>query len=320
MPMQPRMIPPLTREDLIGRYNAHACAYYRRSDGSPTRHAKNIELATRPLISQLSAESFGLDDLREYREQLIKRGLKRRTINQWVGWVRGMFRWAAREQLLPPSQVAELTLIEPLRYGRSPAKEHDDRVVVTLAMILRILPELSAVVRSMVRLQWLTGMRPGEVVSMRWSELIDLESCTVYRPTQHKTKHHNRSRVVVLVGEVMQLFDGLSHESEHVWTNTRGRPFTTHTYAQSIVRACKRLGVPVWTPGRIRRSTATYARRITDTETVQRLLGHASAEMTEWYYDLDVIDAIQATERLNATSEWGKCRSQILGVLEHAAR
>lgn len=314
-------MPPLTREDLIGRYNAHAREYYRRADGSPTRHATNIELATRPLVSHEPAASFGLHELRRYREQRITRGLKRRTINQWVGWVRGMFRWAAREKLLSPAQVAELTLLEPLRYGRSRAKERADGVIVTLEMILRILPELSAAVRSMVRIQWLTGMRPGEVVSMKWFELTDLDSCTVYRPTQHKTKHHNRSRVIVLASETMQLIHEQKREGDYIWINTRGRPFTTHTYAQSVVRACRRLGDPVWTPGRIRRSTATYARRITDTETVQRLLGHASAEMTEWYYDLDVIDAIQATERLNATTEWRECRARILdrSLVPHAA-
>jgi integrase len=320
MPMHPAMQPPLSREDLIGRYNAHAREYYRRADGSPTRHAGNIELATRPLVSQLPAETFGLDDLREYRDSLIDRGLKRRTINQWVGWTRGMFRWAAREKLIPPALVAELSLLEPLRYGRSRAKEHNDGVIVTLAMVLRLLPELSSVVGSMLRIQWLTGMRPGEVVSMKWSELIDFDGCTVYRPTQHKTKHHNRSRVIVLVDEIMHLINSQEQRGDHVWNNTWGRPYNTHTYCMSVSRACKRLGITVWTPGRIRRSTATYARRITDTETVQRLLGHASPEMTEWYYDLDVIDAIQATERLNATPEWGKCRSQILGVLEHAAR
>ena len=85
----------------------------------------------------------------------------------------------------------------------------------------------------------------------------------------------------------------------HVWRTRRGTPWTTVTYGQAVRRACARLGVRVWTPGKIRRSTATYARRVSDTETVQRLLGHASAEMTERYYDLGVVDAIEAGRRLD---------------------
>lgn len=313
-------MPPLTREELIGRYNAHAREYYRRADGSPTRHATNIELATRPLVSHEPAATFGLHELREYREQLISRGLKRRTINQWVGWVRGMFRWAAQNNLIDPRAAAELSLLEPLRYGRSRAKEHGDGVIVTLGMVLRLLPELNEVVRAMVRVQWCTGMRPGEVVSMKWAELVDVDGVTVYRPGQHKTKHHNRQRVVVLVRDVLSVVDAQPRRDAHVWLNTKGRPYTTHTYGQAVVRACRRIGMIEWTPGKIRRSTATHARRVTDAETVQRLLGHASAQMTEWYFDLETIDAIEAAERLNSRPGWEKHREKILGGLAPEAR
>ena len=284
----------LTREALIQQYNERSRAYYRRGDGTPTRHATNIELATRPLRSQSSAGSFGLEDLRRYRDQLIDRGLQRRTINQWVGWVRGMFGWAAREGMISPRIAAELALLEPLRFGRSSAKEPGDGVIVTLDMVVGILPELTPVLRRMISVQWLTGMRPGELCWMRWSELTHLDAVTIYRPGQHKTKHHNRSRVVVLVPQVVAIIESQPRSPEWVWLNTQGRRYTTHTYGQAVARACDRAGATRWRPGKIRRSTATYARREADAETVQRLLGHACAETTEWYFDLDLVDAIQA--------------------------
>ena len=313
-------MPPLTREDLIGRYNAHAREYYRRADGTPTRHAANIELATRPLVSSLPASTFGLEALRNYREQLITRGLRRRTINQWVGWVRGMFRWAAQQRLVEPRIAAELSLLDPLRYGRSRAKESAAGTVVTFAMVRDLLPHLRHTVQRMLSVQWLTGMRPGELVAMKWTELVEVDGCTMYAPAQHKTKHFNRSRVIVLMPEVMALLSQENAQGDHVWLHARGQPFSTASYAQAVARACKRAGVKVWRPGRIRRSTATYARRVTDSETVQRLLGHASSDTTEMYYDLEVIDALEAAEKLNSAHEWREYRSELLKTLASGTR
>ena len=51
----------------------------------------------------------------------------------------------------------------------------------------------------MVRLQRLTGMRPGEVVLMR---AVDIDmgdpACWAYRPARHKGQHRGRERVVFL--------------------------------------------------------------------------------------------------------------------------
>ncbi|MFI4855122.1 MAG: tyrosine-type recombinase/integrase [Phycisphaerales bacterium JB065] len=292
------MTPPLTREDLIGRYNAHARAYYRRADGSPTRHAQNIELATRPLRSQLSAESFGLEDLRAYREQLIKRGLKRRTINQWVGWVRGMFRWGAREQLLPASTAAELTLLDPLRYGRSMARESSIPMVITRAQLLEVLPHLPSVVARMVQVQWLCGMRVSELVSMRSEDLVEIDDYLVYVPAHHKTEHHERDRRIVICAEARAHIDEGLEGLQFV--NSIGNPYNRNTYGAAIRRACRRNNLRTWTPGGLHRSAATHARRLVGSEGVQRLLGHASSDMTERYFGLEVIDAIEVARGLDA--------------------
>lgn len=288
----------MTMDELVGVYLVYAEAYYRRGDGTPTRHATNLELGLRTLRTRDPAGSFGLDALLIYRESLIRRGLKRRTINQWCGWVRGMFRWAAEEGHVPPSVPAELATLRPLKYGRSAASESPRPRLVTRAEIEATMPALCETVRAMVRVQWLTGMRSGEICAMRREDLVDVDGVMLYYPALHKTQHLGRTRVIPLFSEAMSYVDA-GWEEGHVWRTRLGTAWTTVSYGQVVRRACQRLGVRVWTPGKIRRSTATYARRVSDTETVQRLLGHASADMTERYYDLGVVDAIEAGRRLD---------------------
>ena len=51
-------------------------------------------------------------------------------------------------------------------------------------------------VRAMVQVQLLTGARPGEIRSLRWSEIETSGDIWQYRPLHHKTKHHNRERTI----------------------------------------------------------------------------------------------------------------------------
>jgi integrase len=50
----------------------------------------------------------------------------------------------------------------------------------------------------MVQLQLLTGMRPGEVCTMRVRDLDMSGQLWVYRPAHHKTLHHGHERVVYI--------------------------------------------------------------------------------------------------------------------------
>lgn len=287
----------MTRTELIDRYLAHARLYYRRADGTPTRHADNLELGLRPLRSDEPAESFSFDDLRDYRDGLIARGLVRRTINQWVGWVKALYRWAAREKLLPASIAAELAILDPLRFGRSPAKESRPPRVISRRQLIDTLPVLLPTVATMVRVQWLTGMRCEEVCLLQADRLAEVDDYLVYTPDHHKSAHHDRHRQIVIPRAARELLD-LTRPG-YQWTNQIGNPWNRSTYSGAIRRACRRAGIPHFAPGHLRRSAATHARRLVGKEGVQRLLGHASGDTTEIYLGLDVIDAIEAARRLD---------------------
>jgi integrase len=171
----------------------------------------------------------------------------------------------------------------------------------------------------MVELQRLTGMRPGEVVIMRACELDCTSLPWVYRPSRHKTEHHDHERVIYLgprARNVLASFleDGRTgylfspREAEEARNAKRRmaktgdrtqrrrkagrkRPWRDHydtsTYRRAIQRACEKAGVPSWHPHQLRHNAATRLREEFGIEAARVVLGHRSAAVTEIYAELD---------------------------------
>lgn len=87
----------------------------------------------RQFYGHTPAADFGPRKLRFLREQMIRgdekakpsrRPWSRKYINAQVQRVRRMFKWAASQELVPVSVYQSLCTIEPLRRGRSEAREH----------------------------------------------------------------------------------------------------------------------------------------------------------------------------------------------------
>jgi len=57
--------------------------------------------------------------------------------------------------------------------------------------------------------------------------------------------------------------------------------------ARAVRRACKRAGVPIWTPGQLRHNAGTKIRADFDLEAARVGLGHAHASTTEIYAKRD---------------------------------
>ena len=193
--------PSLTIAELLLAYWRHARAYYRRSDGSPAAEQDNIKLALRPLrklYGFTSAAGFGPAALKAIRASLIEAGLSRTTINQRVGKIVRLFRWAVENELVPPSSHHALKAVAGLRWGRSIASEPKPVRPVSDATVDAIRPHCTPQVWAMVELQRLTGARSGEIVTIRTRDVDRTGDVWVYRPRQHKTEHHGHHREIML--------------------------------------------------------------------------------------------------------------------------
>jgi integrase len=77
------------------------------------------------------------------------------------------------ERALAIRRAESLQSVAPLKEGRSKARETDRVTPVRQDHIDAVLARLTEPVQAMIRLQLVTGMRPGEVVQMR---SCDIES------------------------------------------------------------------------------------------------------------------------------------------------
>ena len=67
-----------------------------------------------------------------------------------------------------------------------------------------------------------------------------------------------------------------------------GQRYTRHSYRTAVQRACRRAGIPVWSPRQLRHTRATLIRRAYGLEAARAVLGHADTRITEIYAERDL--------------------------------
>ncbi len=154
--------------------------------------------ALRGLYADVSVEGFGPVQLKTVRDQLVREGLARTTVNRHVHQVRACFRWGVEEGMVAGGVYHALTAIRGLRRGRTDARETEPVGPVADAVVDATLPHLMPTVVAMVEVQRLTGMRPGEVCAMTTGAIDTSGRVWLYKPDHHKTAHHGHSRVIAL--------------------------------------------------------------------------------------------------------------------------
>ena len=185
---------------LLVRYLRHAESYYVKN-GKPTTELAAMKSVMRPiktLYGRELATDFGPLSLKAIRQQWIDKGNSRGTINDDVFRVIRIFRWAASEELIPVEVHQALATVESLKKGRTTAPEPQPIQPVELPIVEKTMEHLCQVVKDMIRLQLLAGMRPGEVCSVRPCDIDRSEDVWEFRPSSHKTEHHSRERVVFI--------------------------------------------------------------------------------------------------------------------------
>lgn len=205
-------------KDVVLAFLRHAMKHYRRADGQPTGEVESFRQLGRLLVSlngDEPAAEFGPLKLRRCREWMIRGGWVyrdpadehrqkqarpwcRTTINRQVRRIRTLFKWAASMELVPPTVPAGLATVPGLRHGRTDAAESEPVKPVDEGHVEATLEHMPPPVAAMVRLQLLTGMRPGEVVAMRGRDLDTSGKVWIYRPEQHKNRHRGHGRAVMI--------------------------------------------------------------------------------------------------------------------------
>jgi len=130
--------------------------------------------------------------------KMIELGHSRRYINDCIDRIRRMFRWGVAKELIPPATSQALGAVRSLAKHRSEAREPGPVRPVDDDTIEATLPFLPPIVADMVRFQRLTSCRPGDVCLVRPGDVDLSGEVWLYRPSTHKTEHHDHDRVICI--------------------------------------------------------------------------------------------------------------------------
>jgi integrase len=275
-----------------------------QKNGKPTSTRDNYKNILRVLVEQfgtMPAAEFGPRCLTELREHLAKSKsrktktprktkLARSTVNGSVHKLRNVFRVCAEHELIPSETWNRLAAVRALRRSKAdfvaerPAVGPVDRATVDAT-----LPHLPADIAAMVELQWHSGARPGEIVSLRTGDVERVsDSEWRYVPQSHKTEDRDRAREVNLGPKAIAVLKPLLKADPAAFVFRLAlRPWPTQTYHFEIKKACAAAGIPAWAPNRLRHAFATRARQHSGIEAARVALGHSHAGVTEVYAERD---------------------------------
>ena len=222
-----------------------------------------------------------LADLERWKAARLGAGLAERTVAMRAGALRQMLRWGVRQGL---------TASNPLEAWRPPRGEpRRKRRALTLFEITEILkaspPELADVWRVLLE----TGLRPGELVQLEWTD-VDLEADQLV--VRGETSKGRRGRVVPMGAGSAAVVRGLRlrvaerEVNRHLvfvsphgaaWGTRLGRRFKRIAEAVGLRRPGERVGVDCY---HLRHTFGSHTVAAgVDARTVAEIMGHQDATM-----------------------------------------
>jgi integrase len=299
----------LSIAELMLAYWGFAQTYYVKA-GQPTSQVKLIKRALGPLrelYGHRPVSDFSPLALKAVRQRFIDDKLSRGVINAHVDRIRLMFRWGVENELVPESVYSALKAVRCLARGRTEAKDHPPVGPVAEEHVMAVLAVARTVVRDMIEVQYLSGMRPSEVIAIRASDIDRSGDVWVYRVAEdvNKTEHHGKARTVLIgpraqavLAPYLERFPDGHLFRPRGWACRRRGPrktarrvsacFAYNTFYQAVRDACRKAGVPPFRPNALRHSAATRFRRDGGIDTAKTILGHGDIKTTEIYAQRDL--------------------------------
>jgi len=185
--------------ELVKAYLDYTKEYYIDAEGIPTGEYNHIRYSLNPLIdcfATLAIDEFGPLKLEYVRQHMIDLDWSRGVVNQRIGRIKRMFKWATSKQVISPMVYQGLLTVDGLKRGRCTARETGFVKPVDEKYVYAVLPYTTPVVAAMIELQLLTGMRPGELVIMRPCDINRTGEIWRYYPEKHKNQYRRIERIV----------------------------------------------------------------------------------------------------------------------------
>ncbi|MCB9868197.1 MAG: tyrosine-type recombinase/integrase, partial [Phycisphaerales bacterium] len=240
-------------------------------------------------------------DVLERNQRLTRGGINRQTTI-----VLAALRWAKARNHMPAAAYASCASMERLKRGETGNRPERGRArrAVSLQDVERVAACAHPHVAAMLRVQALTGMRPGEVRTMRWQDIdkaavvVDGVAMWTYRVAGAKTEHHGHSTTYPLPPAVQKILEAMPPvlPSAHIFRADRedfrgGRRPRPHwerdSYRSEVAAACRKANVPYFSPHEVRHGAITRAAELHGVLAAQRLANHSNPQTTARYLHAD---------------------------------
>lgn len=298
-------------------YLKHVEAYYRRADGTPTQAKYKIISSIESLVAKhpdLDPMEFGPRRLKDLRRDWIESGLARSTVNGYTGEIRRFFKWAVSEELVDVSVHAALSTVRGLRAAEEGVRDTAPIMPVPYADIQAVRKKLSTPLRGLVDTQYQCAARGGELLMLRPQDFDTSHTVWTVDLAHHKTRHRGHDHTLYFGPKAQEILEPFmsSHRPEDFLFSPReaeaerygaarihrrpgqaptaiktdrivGNHYTSDSYRQAIVRACKKAGVTPWTPHQLRHSRAQQIRDEYGAEAANAILGQRTLDATLIY-------------------------------------
>lgn len=273
----------VTVETLITRYVKHRLATCDQRYQKKTE--ENYRPVSTPLIEvygTLPAEEFGPKAFKSVRA--IMAGVDGRStgyVNKLCTRLKAAWKWGVSEELVSESAYRRLCTVPGLEPGELGLSDGREVVPVPDKLYQATLPYLSETCADFLKLLWICGARPGELVDLTPAELVKDGEFYVYRPKRHKTRKKNKLRAIVFGEESQAIL-------KKYWPGKNDERFfgcygDSGVIRKAVYRACDRAGLKRWHPYQLRHAAVTRISLEHGKEVAQAVAGHAKPLMTDNY-------------------------------------
>lgn len=208
----------------------------------------------------------------------------------------GMFEYAVRKKYLINNPLEKVQILVKFKQvvrktGKTETYNSDELKELNLYLD-RMHTETHDTAFLAIKLNFLLGLRVGELVALKWEDYSENHLHIVREEVRDQTTNHyevvehtktNRDRFVVLIPKAVDILRKIDHESDFIFMRN-GNRITSRQVAYVLEKYAERQGLPTKSTHRMRK---TFASNLNSSgvplDCIRELLGHSNLNTTLGY-------------------------------------
>jgi integrase len=244
--------------------------------------------------------------------------LSEKSASNLIGYIRGIFAYAYDREYIekdPAKRMNRKLLLSVCKF--TPPKSDHERVISESEII-----DLSFAIREhedqyphympdyAIELALLTGMRVGEIVCIKWSDIDENHHVIHIVRSEHRLDYSDRPSEIVIgrtkngktrtfpltseISELLARIKALNHYSSegYIFIREDGHRYTGHDVGCAVCRRAKEAGIDKTSIHEIRRTLSSHLNTKLGRPAVAEMLGH-SPQVNAYYYDYSTASNMQ---------------------------